>query len=148
MIKPLPVAMGKIVCDTEICAGCRTCEAMCSLYHEGAVSPALARLKIIAPALEIFQIEAYTCKQCKGPECLYVCPTDALCIDEKTGARVIDVDRCTGCKTCMTECPQYPNTPIRYNAEMNVCFKCDLCDGDPQCVKFCPKSALRFIERP
>ena len=23
--------------------------------------------------------------------------------------------------------------------------KCDLCDGDPECVKFCPNEALKFI---
>ena len=24
--------------------------------------------------------------------------------------------------------------------------KCDLCDGDPQCVKFCARGALHFVE--
>ncbi|MGD8740970.1 MAG: 4Fe-4S dicluster domain-containing protein, partial [Desulfobacterales bacterium] len=25
-------------------------------------------------------------------------------------------------------------------------FKCDLCDGDPQCVRFCEEKAVDFIE--
>jgi Fe-S-cluster-containing hydrogenase component 2 len=26
--------------------------------------------------------------------------------------------------------------------------KCDLCDGDPQCVKFCPTQALLITDAP
>ncbi len=133
-------AMGHVSFNSEKCAGCRVCMAVCSLYHEGAVCPDLARIQVIAPILKIFEVEGYTCKQCEGPECLYACPQEALYVDEKTGARVIDEDRCIGCRLCMEACPQYPNTPIRYNMQKKVCFKCDLCDGDPQCVKFCPKS--------
>jgi len=25
-------------------------------------------------------------------------------------------------------------------------FKCNLCDGDPQCVQECPRQALSFVE--
>jgi Fe-S-cluster-containing dehydrogenase component len=114
--------------------------AVCSLYHDGVVCPDLARIQVIAPALKIFEAEGYTCKQCEGPECLYVCPTKALNIDPKTGARVIDAAKCIGCRLCMQACPQYPNTPIRYDASTKKCVKCDLCGGDPLCVKFCPKS--------
>lgn len=133
-------AMGHVSHDPERCAGCLTCMAVCSLYHDGVVCPDMARIHVVAPILKIFEVQGYTCKQCEGPGCLYACPEGALYVDEKTGARVIDEGRCTGCKICMEACPQYPNTPIRYNSERNVCFKCDLCGGDPQCVKLCPKS--------
>jgi Fe-S-cluster-containing hydrogenase component 2 len=137
----LPKAMGYIQHNAENCAGCRTCLMVCSLYHDGVCSPELARIQVIAPIRKIFEVEAYTCKQCEGPECLWACPVEgALYIDETTGARVIDPEKCIGCQLCLQACPQYPNSPIRYDAERKICLKCDLCGGDPLCVKFCPKS--------
>jgi Fe-S-cluster-containing dehydrogenase component len=114
--------------------------AVCSLCHDGTVCPDLARIQVTAPIHKIFDVEGITCKQCEGPECLYICPTKALNIDAKTGARVIDAAKCIGCQLCLQACPQYPNSPIRYDAVAKKCLKCDLCGGDPQCVKFCPKS--------
>jgi Fe-S-cluster-containing hydrogenase component 2 len=35
---------------------------------------------------------------------------------------------------------------IRLDEEMPL--KCDLCDGEPQCVKFCPTEALVLTETP
>ena len=136
-----------IVLDTEKCAGCSTCEAVCALSHEGIVSPHFARLRIIDHYLEGHRIEGYVCKQCTGAECLLVCrtkATNAIYRDKQTGAKVIDPDKCDGCKLCIEACPIYPNSPIYYDAERNVSFKCDLCGGDPLCVKFCPEDALSF----
>lgn len=145
VIKEVPAelqkAVGYVSYNPENCAGCYTCMAVCSLYHEGVVNPELARIQVVAPVLNIFEAEGYTCKQCEGPECLWACPVEgALYIDEATGARVINPEKCIGCRLCMEACPQYPNTPIRYDAERKICLKCDLCGGDPLCVKFCPKS--------
>jgi Fe-S-cluster-containing hydrogenase component 2 len=152
IIKEVPVelqqAIGYVERDVETCAGCRTCEAVCTLSHDGVNSPALARTWIIDYILEGRRIEGYTCKQCEGPECLYACPVEgALDIDETTGARVIDAEKCIGCKQCLEACPQYPNTPIRYDAQNEICVKCDLCGGEPLCVKYCPESSLTFVER-
>jgi Fe-S-cluster-containing hydrogenase component 2 len=144
VIKEVPAelqqAVGYISYNPENCAGCRTCMAVCSLYHEGVVNPELARMQVIVPSIDIFEVEGYTCKQCEGPECLYACPTEAIHIDEVTGARVIDEEKCIGCRLCLEACPQYPNSPIRYDPEREICIKCDLCGGEPLCVKFCPKS--------
>ena len=145
--RELQQAIGHVSRNVETCAGCRTCEAVCSLSHEGVVSPALARTWIVDYILEGRRIEGYTCNQCKGPECWYACPPKALSIDKATGARVIDPEKCIGCKLCMEACPQYPNTPIRYDAEREICIKCDLCGGDPLCVKFCPEGSLHFIKK-
>ncbi len=41
---------------------------------------------------------------------------------------------------CVTACPQYPNSAVRVIPATKKAIKCDLCGGDPQCVKFCPKS--------
>lgn len=79
------------------------------------------------------------------PWCLLACPTDAFHVDEAAGAKVIEEEKCSGCMLCMTACPATPKR-IRYNAGKKVCLKCDLCGGDPQCVKFCPTGALTYTK--
>jgi len=69
-------------------------------------------------------------------------------VDTKTGARVIDEEKCIGCRRCVEACP-FSESMIVYNPEKNVCEKCDLCGGDPECVKQCPASgngAIGFVE--
>ena len=138
--------MKHIQIDTSICTGCNTCEAVCSLSHEGVVSPSLARLRIIDYYVEGHRIEAYVCKQCIGAECLRACRSKALYVDKKTGAKVIKPEKCTNCMLCVKACPQYPNSPIYYNANKKTYIKCDLCGGNPLCVKFCPEAALSLSE--
>ena len=55
----------------------------------------------------------------------------------------IDPERCAGCKMCLLACPY---GAIRFDARGRVARKCDLCGGDPQCVKFCISGALQFVE--
>ncbi len=148
MAVELPKAIGYIQRNLETCTGCRTCEAVCSLSHEGVVSPGLARTGITDYIKEGHRIEGYTCRQCSSPECLYACPAEAIYVDEKTGARVINPDKCVGCKLCMEACPQTPEVPIKYDSERNICVKCDLCGGNPLCVKFCPEASLTLVKIP
>ncbi len=136
----LKKALGYVLYNPDHCAGCRTCMNVCSLFHEGEVNLELSRIQINGTLLEPFDFDAITCRQCEGPECVYNCPTGAMHIDEKTGARVSDPEKCIGCKTCILACPKYPNAPIRFVTSKNIVIKCDLCGGDPQCVKFCPMS--------
>ena len=141
----LSVKRGRIVCDSSICTGCRTCEAVCSLFHEGVVSPELSRIQISTWEYDGWRSEVYVCRQCKNAECMAACQVGAIYIDEKTGARVIDEERCNGCRECMEACPFTP-TRIRYHAEKIVCLKCDLCGGEPWCVKYCHEGVLSFQE--
>jgi anaerobic carbon-monoxide dehydrogenase iron sulfur subunit len=136
----LQKAVGYVQHNAYWCTGCRTCLMICSLSHDGVCNPELARMQVVAPSMKIFDVQAVTCKQCEGPECLWACPTGALRVDPKTGARVIDAATCIGCQLCLKACPQYPDSPIRFDPDAKKCVKCDLCGGDPLCVKFCPKS--------
>lgn len=133
-------AIGHIQADPRMCAGCRTCMAACSLNHEGVCGPKYARIAVVQPSQNIFDTQIITCKQCDSANCLAACPTGALHVDDTTGARVIDSKVCVGCQQCLEACPQYPNSPIRFDEESGTCFKCDLCGGDPMCVKLCPMS--------
>jgi len=139
----LQPSKGHIVVNSAICAGCATCYVACSLYKEGVVSLALSRTQVIRDELGGYVCEPAPCLQCDGPECLYACPTGALRVNDKTGARIIEPNACNGCQQCIKACPATPPR-IRYNPEKKICIKCDLCDGDPQCVKFCPLGAIKY----
>lgn len=135
------LSKGHIVHDPSLCCGCKQCEITCSLAHWGVVNEAYSGIRIKTDLLGGYISEAFACKQCPGPECLVVCPTGALHVDKETGARVIDADVCIGCQLCLNACPVGP-TRVHYVDTANVCFKCDLCGGDPLCVKNCPAHAL------
>ena len=81
------------------CTSCLMCEMACSLENEGLFNPAKSRIKV-------FEFEhgktsvPYTCTQCKEAWCLHACPTNAIVINEATGAKEIIDDKCVGCKVC------------------------------------------------
>lgn len=138
-IKP---SVGYVTHMTEICTGCRTCELICALSHDKVINPRKAR-NVVKTDIQLGDVtEVMYCKQCDDPKCLKACNAGALYVDEETGARVIDQEKCTGCRKCQEACIFAPTASrIKYNAETNTCFKCDLCGGDPMCVKRCPMGA-------
>ncbi len=72
-----------------------------------------------------------------------VCPVDAISVDIATGAKIVSDGVCVGCKVCTIACPF---GTINYNPDSGKVLKCDLCGGDPACVKMCPTTALAFVE--
>jgi len=40
-----------------------------------------------------------------------------------------------------------PFGAIRYDSDRKQVIKCEFCDGDPQCVRFCPTGALQFLPK-
>jgi carbon-monoxide dehydrogenase iron sulfur subunit len=137
--------------DPHLCTGCMYCMTACSTYNEGSTSLSRGRLQIIrheGHALTRIDEEdelIFTfvgCQQCEDPACSIVCPTGALKRDASTGAMVIHQGKCVGCRMCLMECPF---GAISFNQKNKQVFKCELCNGDPQCVKFCQPLALRFV---
>jgi Fe-S-cluster-containing hydrogenase component 2 len=110
------------------------CEVVCSAGHFGAVSPALARIRV-AKLDEIGIDLAITCFGCVEKPCLE-CPTEALSVGPR-GEIVLDGDECSGCGICVEACPV---GAIGFH-EGEPLF-CDLCDGTPTCVDACPSGAL------
>ena len=127
--------------DAGKCGGCRTCELICSWVHNaGVIRPAVSRIHVSKD--EIRGIYApLVCRQCASPRCEEVCPEHAVRRDDKTGAVLIDEETCTGCKLCFEACPL---GAVRIDPEKNIMIKCDLCGGDPQCVKWCANGALIY----
>lgn len=127
-----------LVANPLACTGCRTCETVCSLIKTGSIIPELARLHIERNPFE-GQFVPRVCYQCSIPYCLNVCPVEAIGISETNGAVVIDKEQCTGCGLCQEACPY---GMIIFDEQEKKAFKCDLCGGNPQCVKACPMHAL------
>jgi len=149
--------------NPKLCASCNYCEIACAQYHEGDANPVTHRNhNITRPLLNFMGVSALSanapgypqaltpvsfaefstndfCRQCLAPECMDACPEDAIYVDPKTGARLVDIDVCTGRGDCVTAC-QFGM--IHINPETQQAFKCDLCGGDPQCAKWCPTGAI------
>ncbi|MFH1123829.1 MAG: 4Fe-4S dicluster domain-containing protein [Pseudomonadota bacterium] len=145
-------AKGYIVYDPELCTGCRVCEAACSFAKEGCIRPSLSRIQVqrnpFLGTVENFLPKP--CLQCEHPQCMLACPVEgAMAVDEKTGARVINETLCpTDCSQCREACGSYYDPPrILFHPDKKVQVKCDLCAGTPECVKWCPNGAIRFINR-
>jgi Fe-S-cluster-containing hydrogenase component 2 len=83
------------------------------------------------------------CQQCDEASCMKVCPTGAL--HRAKGAEVVayEKDKCIGCRMCTMACP-FGN--VTFDGPSGTVLKCDTCDGDPQCVRFCPNKALEFVD--
>ncbi|MEM1538025.1 MAG: 4Fe-4S dicluster domain-containing protein [Candidatus Nezhaarchaeales archaeon] len=131
-----------LIVDPEKCTGCRFCEAACSMKHEGALNPARARI-YIAKWEETGVYTPMVCQHCENPVCEAVCPMKATRRDPSTGAMIIDYDKCIGCRMCVMACPI---GGAMVDPKTRKVVKCDLCNGDPVCVKFCETKALQFLE--
>ncbi|MEM2713446.1 MAG: 4Fe-4S dicluster domain-containing protein [Candidatus Jordarchaeales archaeon] len=140
------VSAGRIVIAVDYfrCSGCRRCEVVCSIHHEGRIWPEASRIRVFAPSpgVEV----PHVCVQCDEHPCVDTCPAKALNVDEKTGAIIVS-EECTGCGGCIEACPgSIPHLhPVTRRAII-----CDLCGGEPLCVKACSEggwNALKIIQR-
>jgi carbon-monoxide dehydrogenase iron sulfur subunit len=116
----------------QMCDGCRLCEMVCSLKHTGRINVYLARIRVVSS--EDDGAHPIICRHCKNPPCQSACPVPgAMVQDEQSGAVVIDDSKCISCLACVEACP-FGAIQVGPNREI---LKCDLCGGDPECVKYC-----------
>jgi Fe-S-cluster-containing hydrogenase component 2 len=136
-----------VVYHPDVCSACGICEMVCSLWHEGRVGPALARVNILRDAFS-GNHRHWICQQCDDPPCYDACPSKdkAFCIDRVTGVTYINEDECDGCGLCIEACLFDPPR-IKFHTSKRIAFKCNLCKGreeGPLCVEYCPFQALTF----
>ena len=127
-----------LVVDPDKCTTCRLCELVCSERHTGAYRPSWSHIRV-AVNVEDALYYPRVCIQCDEAPCIDKCPTDALVRDPQTNAVVVIAEKCNACGECETACP--------YGAIYlwdSMAHKCDLCGGDPECVRFCAPGALCY----
>lgn len=130
-----------LVTNHEKCTGCRLCEMVCSVMHTGVNNPTRSRIHVIKWPMEGFELPML-CQQCEEAPCITICPKDALSRDPLLGRVALSYDLCIGCRMCVIACP-FGGMGI--DTVSRQVIKCDLCDGDPTCVRFCISGALQFI---
>jgi len=151
-------ATGLIVGLPSLCVGCQRCELACTEFNDGKADPGLTRIKIdrnlkYGPSgipgqdkLGAFGnglVVQDTCRQCPHPvPCATVCPYGAIIDEAKSGTRIVDAQKCVGCRLCQNACPW---GMMSFDEERGTAAKCFLCDGVPKCVTACPAGALRFV---
>lgn len=131
-----------LVADPELCTGCRLCEMVCSVKKEGVSDPSRSRIRIIKWEAEGFYIPMF-CQQCEEPVCSTVCPVNAIEKNEETGKVTTNLDLCVGCRSCLTTCPL---GGLGFDCKEKKMLRCDQCDGDPACVKYCDTKAIQYVE--
>lgn len=152
-----------IAADYNKCIGCRTCETVCSAYNEkemvngewvnGLGNPYYSRIRVnrYSPDVDVPNV----CVNCFNPPCVRECtsPTDpvtgnkALYRDEKTLAIKLNPDLCEPCDSCFDACKHIASGILIPHSETSQPIRiCNLCDGDPQCVKYCPGETLTLTK--
>ena len=120
------------------CSGCRACEVACVARHDGLFGTSTSRIRVTK--VEHVGIERPSiCRQCADAPCVASCPTTALSRDPITSAILLDPDECLVCSACQDACVF---GGVSVHPATGLPLICDLCDGDPACVKRCVTGAL------
>ena len=99
----------------QLCSGCGLCVMACNVAHKTGLTPARSNLRLE--------------KRCIDLDLVVVCTHGEGCELE-----------CIACGSCSKACPFH----IIWYDEGDKAFKCDLCEGDPACVKYCKLEAIEY----
>jgi len=125
-----------ITLNLSKCSGCSRCEVYCSFFHSGKIGRSGARIKVVK--IEDLGIDyPVVCQQCRERYCTK-CPEKAIEVGSQ-GQVIVSPTLCTVCGTCELMCPigaieLYEDIP----------HVCDLCGGDPRCVRACTLDAIYY----
>lgn len=118
------------------CTGCRSCEYACSVRQSGLVRPSIARIHIYRHK-RIVDIPVI-CWHCEDTPCIAACPNNpkSLSVNPATNGMIHTAATCRGssCLKCRDACPA---GYVRVHPDSGHPLMCDLCDGEPECVKAC-----------
>lgn len=119
--------------NPDLCTNCRLCLSACAMAHERECDLEKSRLKVHMTWPK--PVDLATCTQCGL--CVSACPTGALALDQKIGGLRYSREICNLCGECKKACPY--DLPIIKDGKV---FVCDMCNGWPECVDWCPTRAI------
>lgn len=119
----------RIKADDKNCTGCLLCEITCSLLHTGMIQREASAIQITLGDLRDSFHQPVVCRQCKKMLCLKAEGKD---FDEKEAGTFYwdNQERVSACPF---------NAIFLFDGKV---VHCDLCGGDPECVKSCPTGCL------
>ena len=127
--------------DPGKCTGCGICEYACTTEKEETRgNPLCSRIRVIRMT-PLFNF-ALACRACEDAPCVKACPEKALVQSENTGWIIVKDKQCKGCDWCVQACP---HGGIMIHSDTGKAVACDLCNGEPKCVEFCPEEALELV---
>lgn len=129
-----------ILVKGEDCGACHLCEAVCALVKAGECNPSKARIQIWRGEMKETPV---LCQQCEVLFCAAACPQGAITRDPESGVVLVAEERCDGCRTCLAACPYHA---VAFDRERKKALICDQCGGRPECVAWCPREALVYVE--
>jgi Fe-S-cluster-containing hydrogenase component 2 len=134
--------------EESFCSGCRGCEIVCALVHEGVSSPSCNRIMVRTGTHSLVSV-ILTCQHCKDHPCYNACPKKdkAMCLDEN-GIAYINEENCIGCKLCIKNCAfsppriNYVNSGDRTKRKSKKCDLCRTRGSGPACVEYCQVACI------
>ena len=131
-----------IATDPGKCTGCGICEWVCALEKsETLLNTLTSRIRVLR--LNCLLNVTMTCRFCKDAPCVKACPEKAIVQSDASGVLIVDERKCKGCDWCIQAC-QYGGLAL--HPDKILAIACDLCDGEPKCVEFCPEEALELSD--
>jgi anaerobic carbon-monoxide dehydrogenase iron sulfur subunit len=119
----------RIKIDKKKCSGCRLCEMVCSLFHGGVINPQKSAVRIKSDDMDTSMNVPVVCRQCKDMKCLE---------GEETNARREK-------KKFLWDHSRAQKCPFHALPVFDGCaYHCDLCGGNPRCLKVCTPNALHL----
>jgi Fe-S-cluster-containing hydrogenase component 2 len=140
--------------DYSLCAGCTSCEVVCTLIHDGLVGPQYNRIFLSRNDVTLIH-SIFACYHCSDHPCYEACPNKdrAMRLDESNIA-YIDEEFCIGCGKCMRSCrfsPSRINLVKSKDRKLRKAKKCDLCrtrEEGPACIQYCPVRCIGLSDVP
>ena len=108
--------MKKVFVDYKKCLACKACETACALEHHpshslfGALGDSKTQINVRVLGVE-HEAFPLSCRHCDPADCLDACPSGVIELVGDT-AEAVNEDDCTGCESCLEECPMGAITEI------------------------------------
>ena len=123
---------------SEKCNGCLECEKACAKSHPSSVAAGRPRIKVTKTDGSHHAVMCLHCETCPPSE---VCPSALLEFHEDGKYWTLDEHRCFACMSCIPRCP-HEGVFFEGAFGIETAYTCDLCAGDPACMKACKPGAL------